>query len=56
MLTDPFGVLSIRYPPVVYVNSSSHRFLVDTLFQKLRVAVNINYWWIPYASNCESGC
>jgi hypothetical protein len=28
MLTDPFAVLRIRYPPVVYVNSSSHRFSI----------------------------
>jgi hypothetical protein len=36
MLTAPLTVLNIRHPPVVYVNSPSHR------------AVNINYWWMPY--------
>jgi hypothetical protein len=46
MLTDPFAVLRIRYPPVVYVNSSSHRFSI--MFQTVRDAVNINYWWILY--------
>jgi hypothetical protein len=35
MLTAPHTVLSVRYPPVVYVNT-------------VRGAVNINYWWIPY--------
>jgi hypothetical protein len=35
MLIAPLTVLSIRYPPVVYVNSP-------------RGDININYWWIPY--------
>jgi hypothetical protein len=26
------------------------------MLKTVRVAVNINYSWIPYALNCESGC
>jgi hypothetical protein len=53
MLTAPLTVLSIRYPTVVYVNSPSHSFKHKTgghlMFKTVRGAVNINYWWIPYA-------
>jgi hypothetical protein len=63
MLTSPLTDLSIRYPPAVYVNISSHRFkhkisteemLTYTaggylMLKSVRGAVNINCWWISYA-------
>jgi hypothetical protein len=42
MLTVPLTVVSIMYPPIVYVN----RTIPDG--KTLMGAVNINYWWIPY--------
>jgi hypothetical protein len=63
MLTTPITVLSIRYPPVVNVNSSSHSFKHKMsisggylMLKTVKGAVNINYWWVPYAYNCERGC
>jgi hypothetical protein len=53
MLTAPLTVLNIRYPPVVYVNISSHSFKHKVsggylMFKIVRGAANINYRWIPY--------
>jgi hypothetical protein len=50
MLTAPLTVLSIRYLPVVYVNSPSHSLTTGgyLMLNTVRGAVNINYWWIPY--------
>jgi hypothetical protein len=42
MLAASLTVLSIKYPPVVYV--SGGYFMLKTV----RGAANINYWWIPY--------
>jgi hypothetical protein len=50
MLEAPLTVLSIRYPPVVYVSRPSHSFTHKvSMLKTVRGAANINYWWIPYA-------
>jgi hypothetical protein len=62
MSAAPLTVVSIRIPPVVYVKSLSHSFKDKVsisswhlMLKTVRVAVNINYWWKPYAYNCERG-
>jgi hypothetical protein len=46
MLTPPLTVLNIRCPSVGgYL-----------MLKTVKGAVNINYWWVPYAYNCERGC
>jgi hypothetical protein len=58
MLTSPLTVLSIRYPPVVYVNSPLTVLSIiyppvvidgHLMFKTFRGAININYRWISYA-------
>jgi hypothetical protein len=48
MLTATLTVLNIRFPSIVYVNNpqttGGH-----LMFKTVRGAVNINYWWMPYA-------
>jgi hypothetical protein len=57
----PLTVLNIRCPSVVYVNSPLHSFMHTVtadehfIFKAVRRAFNINYWWKPYAYNCERG-
>jgi hypothetical protein len=62
MLTAPLtvSVLSIRYPPVVYMLTAPLNVLniryppvvyinsPSHSFKPVRWAVNINYWWIHY--------
>jgi hypothetical protein len=43
MLRALLTALKLRCPSVVYVNSPY------LMLKTVRVAVNISYWWIPYA-------